>query len=109
MTESPSTTACEIKPTWNAAVCKGDVGRLAVGGPDGSGGAPAVSPALVSPAAGPAGTVLAQQPVPAHPGPGPGAVLAERQVVAVPAHRLAGPADLPSRQSFSAAMARSSP
>jgi cell migration-inducing and hyaluronan-binding protein len=20
--------ACEIKPTWNAAVCKGDVGRL---------------------------------------------------------------------------------
>src|ERR1700683_2619660 len=25
--------ACEIKPTWNAAVCKGDVGRLAVGGP----------------------------------------------------------------------------
>src|SRR5580700_9591940 len=28
--------ACEIKPTWNAAVCKGDVGRLDVGG----GGAP---------------------------------------------------------------------
>ncbi len=25
--------ACEIKPTWNAAVCKGDVGRLNVGGP----------------------------------------------------------------------------
>jgi cell migration-inducing and hyaluronan-binding protein len=25
--------ACEIKPTWNAAVCKGDVGRLAVGAP----------------------------------------------------------------------------
>ncbi len=25
--------ACEIKPTWNAAVCKGDVGRLAVGVP----------------------------------------------------------------------------
>ena len=24
--------ACEIKPTWNAAVCKGDVGRLTVGG-----------------------------------------------------------------------------
>jgi predicted RNA-binding protein YlqC (UPF0109 family) len=21
--------ACEIKPTWNAAVCKGDVGRCA--------------------------------------------------------------------------------
>ncbi len=24
--------ACEIKPTWNAAVCKGDVGRMTVGG-----------------------------------------------------------------------------
>ena len=23
--------ACEIKPTWNAAVCKGDVGRMTVG------------------------------------------------------------------------------
>jgi cell migration-inducing and hyaluronan-binding protein len=30
--------ACEIKPTWNAAVCKGDVGRLNVGGPGGAGG-----------------------------------------------------------------------
>ena len=28
MTESPSTQACEIKPTWNAAVCKGDIGRM---------------------------------------------------------------------------------
>src|ERR1700739_426379 len=27
--------ACEMKPTWNAAVCKGDVGRLNVGGPGG--------------------------------------------------------------------------
>ena len=25
--------ACEIKPAWNAAVCKGDVGRLAVADP----------------------------------------------------------------------------
>jgi hypothetical protein len=30
--------ACEIKPTWNAAVCKGDVGRLNIGGPGGAGG-----------------------------------------------------------------------
>src|ERR1700683_3661376 len=30
------TGACEIKPTWNAAVCKGDVGRMNIGG----GGAP---------------------------------------------------------------------
>ena len=31
------TEACEIKPTWNAAVCKGDVGRMNIGG--GAGGA----------------------------------------------------------------------
>jgi cell migration-inducing and hyaluronan-binding protein len=30
--------ACEIKPTWNAAVCKGDVGRLTVGGAPAGGG-----------------------------------------------------------------------
>jgi len=29
--------ACEIKPTWNAAVCKGDVGRMTVGGGGGGG------------------------------------------------------------------------
>ena len=29
--------ACEIKPTWNAAVCKGDVGRLTFAGPGGPG------------------------------------------------------------------------
>ncbi len=28
--------ACEIKPTWNAAVCKGDVGRMNVGGGGGA-------------------------------------------------------------------------
>jgi hypothetical protein len=35
------TEACEIKPTWNAAVCKGDIGRLSFavpGGPFGGGG-----------------------------------------------------------------------
>jgi cell migration-inducing and hyaluronan-binding protein len=30
------TTACEIKPAWNAAVCKGDIGRLSFGGPGGA-------------------------------------------------------------------------
>src|SRR6202140_4757877 len=30
--------ACEIKPTWNAAVCKGDVGRMTVGGGGGGRG-----------------------------------------------------------------------
>jgi cell migration-inducing and hyaluronan-binding protein len=29
--------ACEIKPTWNAAVCKGDIGRMSVGGGGGGG------------------------------------------------------------------------
>ena len=28
--------ACEVKPTWNAAVCKGDVGRMNVGGGGGA-------------------------------------------------------------------------
>jgi hypothetical protein len=30
--------ACEIKPTWNAAVCTGDIGRMNVGGGGGGGG-----------------------------------------------------------------------
>jgi cell migration-inducing and hyaluronan-binding protein len=29
--------ACEIRPTWNAAVCTGDVGRLNIGGAGGGG------------------------------------------------------------------------
>jgi hypothetical protein len=29
--------ACEIKPTWNAALCRGDIGRLSVGGAGGGG------------------------------------------------------------------------
>jgi cell migration-inducing and hyaluronan-binding protein len=37
--------ACEIKPTWNAAVCKGDVGRLTFGGGGGFGGARGAAPA----------------------------------------------------------------
>jgi len=32
------TKACQVKPTWNAAVCKGDVGRLSFGGAGGPGG-----------------------------------------------------------------------
>ncbi len=31
--------ACEIKPAWNAAVCKGDIGRVGVGGGGGGLGA----------------------------------------------------------------------
>src|SRR5215831_8468787 len=47
--------ACEVKPTWNAAVCKGDVGRMTVGaggagggrgaGPGGAGGGRGGAPA----------------------------------------------------------------
>ena len=50
---------CEMKPTWNAAVCKGDIGRMTIGavqgggggrgagrgGPAGRGGAPGAAPA----------------------------------------------------------------
>jgi cell migration-inducing and hyaluronan-binding protein len=36
--------ACEVKPTWNAAVCKGDVGRMTVGGGGGPAGFGAVGP-----------------------------------------------------------------
>jgi cell migration-inducing and hyaluronan-binding protein len=51
--------ACEIKPAWNAAVCKGDVGRLAVGGPDGGGGFPGIPGFGGAPGAGPARTAPA--------------------------------------------------
>ena len=51
--------ACEIKPTWNAAVCKGDVGRLAVGGPGDGGGFPGIPGAGGAPGAGPARTAPA--------------------------------------------------
>jgi cell migration-inducing and hyaluronan-binding protein len=71
------TQACEIKPTWNAAVCKGDVGRLtfaAAGGARGAvPGAPAApgargaAPAPAAPAgpitAGARGGAAAQPPV----------------------------------------------
>jgi len=45
------TEACEIKPTWNAAVCKGDIGRLSFGG---AGGGRAAGPGRGGPGA-PAG------------------------------------------------------
>jgi hypothetical protein len=50
--------ACEIKPTWNAAVCKGDVGRLSFAAPPRVGGAgpgaAAPPPAAAAPGAPPA-------------------------------------------------------
>src|SRR5438093_3994723 len=48
--------ACEIKPTWNAAVCKGDVGRMNVGGGGGGArGGPGAAPGGRGAAAGPGG------------------------------------------------------
>jgi cell migration-inducing and hyaluronan-binding protein len=69
--------ACEIKPTWNAAVCKGDVGRLTFGGGGGFGGARGAGPArgaTASPgaAAGP-GAAPATAGVPGPGAAGPGA------------------------------------
>jgi len=61
------TEACEIKPTWNAAVCKGDVGRLSFavpgGGFGGGGGLGGARPA----GAGPGGSGAGAGPG----GPGP--------------------------------------
>ena len=48
--------ACEIKPTWNAAVCKGDVGRLDVGAPGAATApTPGVVPGLAARRGGPGG------------------------------------------------------
>ena len=49
--------ACEVKPTWNAVVCKGDVGRMNVGGGGGAvgfGGGGGGGPRAGGPGAGPA-------------------------------------------------------
>jgi cell migration-inducing and hyaluronan-binding protein len=40
--------ACEIKPTWGAAVCQGDFGTFSVGGQFGFGSEPIVDPVMLS-------------------------------------------------------------
>ncbi|MEO6042201.1 MAG: G8 domain-containing protein [Croceibacterium sp.] len=40
--------ACEIKPDWGAAVCRGDFGRFGVGGNFGFGSAPIADPVMLS-------------------------------------------------------------
>jgi cell migration-inducing and hyaluronan-binding protein len=47
--------ACEIKPAWNAAVCKGDIGRLTFGGAGGAprGGGPCSGAGCLGAGAGP--------------------------------------------------------
>jgi cell migration-inducing and hyaluronan-binding protein len=64
--------ACEVKPTWNAAVCKGDVGRLAVGGPGDTGGFPAIPGYGGAPGGGPTRTASAGPVAAMGPGPGTG-------------------------------------
>src|SRR5271169_1865128 len=64
--------ACEVKPTWNAAVCKGDVGRLAVGVPGDGGGFPAIPGSGGAPGAGPTRTASAGAVAAMGPGPGTG-------------------------------------
>jgi cell migration-inducing and hyaluronan-binding protein len=66
--------ACEIKPTWNAAVCKGDVGRLTFAA--GGGGARGAAPAPAA-AGGRGGAIT----VPAAPAGGRGAAAAQPPVV----------------------------
>src|SRR6185503_4460377 len=64
--------ACELKPSWNAAVCKGDFGRVNFGGVGGPGGGAAPAgpggaagpPAAAAPG-GPAGPAAAGQGGPA--------------------------------------------
>jgi cell migration-inducing and hyaluronan-binding protein len=40
--------ACQIKPDWGAAICKGDFGHFAVGGNFGFGSAPIADPVMLS-------------------------------------------------------------
>jgi hypothetical protein len=65
--------ACEVKPTWNAAVCKGDIGRLTFAA---GGGARGAAPAPA--AAGARGGAIT---VPAAPAGGRGAAAAQPPIV----------------------------
>jgi cell migration-inducing and hyaluronan-binding protein len=78
--------ACEIKPAWNAAVCRGDVGRFSVGAPGGGApraGGPCSSGAGCNggPGAAPAGAAA----------PGPGAAANQRAAGPVAAAAAAAP------------------
>jgi hypothetical protein len=86
--------ACEIKPTWNAAVCKGDVGRLTFGGGGGFGGARGAGPGRGA-AAGP-GAPAGPGAVPANAGaPGPGAGPGAAAGRGAPGGRFGAPAGPP--------------
>jgi len=76
---------CEVKPAWNAAVCKGDIGRMTIGAGGGGGGrgagrggAPGAAAAGAG-AGGPAGRAGAPGAAPAGAGGrGPGIVVGAR-------------------------------
>jgi cell migration-inducing and hyaluronan-binding protein len=70
------TQACEIKPTWNAAVCKGDIGRLTFAGGGGARGA-APAPAAAGSRGAATGAITAGAPAAA----GRGAAAAQPPVV----------------------------
>ena len=119
--------ACEVKPTWNAAVCKGDIGRMNVGGGGGAigfggfggGGAPGAGGPPVPVPREPQLPALAPQ-VPVQLPPAPRVLVLARARPGPLLRRLSLPlpqvvvesevrVHLQGRQSFSAAMARSSP
>jgi cell migration-inducing and hyaluronan-binding protein len=91
--------ACEPRPDWNASVCKGDIGRMTIGGgaPGGGGGGRGAGPGAGGNAAaarpggpgaggqGPAGTVAARPAAP------PAAGAAPAPVVGARLGRLGGP------------------
>jgi hypothetical protein len=60
--------ACEEKPTWNAAVCKGDIGRMNVGGGGGGGRGAGAGPGAAK--GGPGGPGAAKGGAPVAGGPG---------------------------------------
>ena len=110
------TEACEIKPTWNAAVCKGDVGRMNIGGAGGGGrgggaggrGAGAGCWSWRGCVAGGPGAGRGGPGAAAGPGAGSGGPGGRLAALAAAAAEEAL-VHLRSRQSFSAAMARTTP
>src|SRR5690606_29182663 len=84
--------ACEIKRDWNAAVCRGDIGRLSFGGgggpPRAGGGGPGGAPAR-----GGAGGPGAVAGAPGGPGAAPAGAEVVRPITVAP--RGAGPAQPP--------------
>ena len=95
--------ACEVKPAWNAAVCKGDVGRVNIGAGGGAGGgrgAPGAGAAKGGPGGPGAAKGAPGAPAPLAGGPGgagaakggPGGPGAAKGVAVGPRNGLAAPA-----------------